>query len=348
MKPVVYGVLLCLLMLASLAGCKPKTRPLPGRFYTGNIFGMSYEIDVVGDSSDYRTQIDSIIGVFESAFDLMNPQSTLSRFNAFTRTDTVFAFNDSTRAFGLVFDLARDLHRRTAQYYDPTIGPLRREWIVANSIGAMEPNLDSLYEFVGFDGAKMDLNEITGENYQYIESQLRKSDPRLEADFTSLAASVALDQIADFFKRNGVQQLRIRYGKRVINYGNAIDSLNMVSIGLGNETVDQQIRMINGAFVSKNSFDKTALIDPTYGYPADNEMAFVAVSAPSLAEAEVFSDAFMLMGLERISNYYANNDQTKIESFMFYLDGDTLRKASTNGFDAMIIATDSLDLVNRP
>jgi thiamine biosynthesis lipoprotein ApbE len=309
---------------------------------------MPYEIDVVGDSSDYRTQIDSIIGVFESAFDLMNPQSTLSRFNAFTRTDTVFVFNDSTRAFGIVFDLARDLHRRTAQYYDPTIGPLKREWIIANSIGAMEPNLDSLYEFVGFDGAKMDLNEITGENYQYLESQLRKSDKRLEADFTPLAASVALDQIADFFKRNGAQQLRIRYGKRVISFGNAIDSLNMVSIGLGNETVDQQIRMINGAFVSKNSFDKAALIDPTYGYPADNEMAFVAVSAPSLAEAEVFSDAFMLMGLERISTYYANNDQTKIESFMFYLDGDTLRKASTNGFDAMIIATDSLDLVNKP
>jgi thiamine biosynthesis lipoprotein ApbE len=346
MKPVFYSLVIIMLAMFALAGCKPKGTPLPGRFYTGNLFGKPYEIDAVGDSTDYRLQIDSIIGIFESNFDLMNPESVLSRFNAFNRTDTIFSFIDSTRAFGIVYDLARDLNRNTFQFYDPTIGPLKREWIVANSIGALEPNLDSLYVFVGFDGAKMDLNEITGDDYHYVESQMRKADPRLEGDFTTLAAAVALDLIGDMLKSRGLSQFRIRYGKRQITFGTAIDSLNIVSIGLGNDLVDQQIRMVNAAFVSKNSSDKTMMIDPTYGYPADNEMAFVAVSAPSLAEAEIFSDAFMLMGLEKVSTYYENNDQTKIESFMFYLDGDMLRKASTNGFDAMIIATDSLNVVS--
>jgi thiamine biosynthesis lipoprotein ApbE len=348
MKPVAFGAGILLICLLCLFGCKPKQKPLLGRFYTGNLFGKPYEIDAVGDSADYTTQIDSIIRVFQSCFDLMDPESILSQYNAFSRTDTVFVFQDSTRAFGLVYDLARDLNRNTLQYFDPTIGPLKREWIVANSRGDLEPNLDSLYAFVGFDGAKMDLNELNDAQYQYIESQMRKADARVEADFTNLAAAFALDQIGDFLKRQGIIQFRIRYGREVITFGNAVDSLNIVAIGLGNESADQQISLINAAFSSKNSRDKLALIDPTYGYPADNEMAFVAVSAPSLAEAEVFSDAFMLMGLEKISSYYSLNDRTKIESFMFYLDGDTLRKASTNGFDAMIIPTDSLNIVNEP
>ncbi len=347
MKPAVYGFFIVLLAFAGMAGCKPKYNPIAGRFYTGNLFGNPYEIDAVGDSTDFQFQIDSIIRVFESNFDLMDPNSVLSRFNAFSRTDTVFSFIDSSLVFGMVYDQARDLNRVTFQYYDPTIGPLKREWIVANSMGALEPNLDSLFEFVGFDGAKMDLNEITSDGYQYLESQLRKSDPRLEADFTGIAVAMALDQIGYMLKSRGLSQFRIRCGKRVINYGNVIDSLNIVPIGLGNESVDQQIHLVNRAFVSKNSSDKVSMIDPTYGYPSDNEMAFVAVSAPTLAEAEVFSDAFMLMGLEKVSSYYNSNDETKIESFMFYLDGDMLRKASTNGFDAMIIATDSLNIVQH-
>lgn len=348
MKPVAFGAGIFLFCVVCLFGCKQKPKPILGRFYSGDLFGKPYEIDAVGDSADYTAGIDSIVQVFQSCFDLMNPQSVLSRFNTYSRVDSVFAFKDTTRAFGLVYDLARDLNRNTLQYYDPTIGPLKREWIVANSHGDLEPNLDSLYAFVGFDGAKMDLNELDDDQYNYIESQLRKSDPRVEGDFTNLAAAVALDQIGDFLKSRGIIQFRIRYGRDVITFGNAVDSLNIVAIGLGNESADQQIRMVNAAFSSKNSRDKITLIDPTYGYPADNEMAFVAVSAPSLAEAEVFSDAFMLMGLEKISGYYSANERTKIESFMFYLDGDTLRKASTNGFDAMIIATDSLNIVTEP
>ena len=330
-----------LLSLAIFAACAKKEKPLPGRVYTGIAFGKPYIIDVVGDSTDFRAQIDSIIHIFEMNFNVNDPQSTISRYNAFQRTDTVFAFNDSTGAFGIVYDLTRDLNANTMQYYDPTVNPLKREWMITKMGGLLEPNLDSLYKFVGFDGAKMDLTELEDGKYGYKESYLRKADPRLEADFTTVAAAVAFDNIADWLKMKQVAQFRIKYGHGVIAHGFAVDTLNVIPLGIFSDSSDQRIRLQNGAFSYKNAEDKILLVDPTYGYPVENEMVYVAASAPSLAEAEVFSEAFMTMGFEKAADYYTKNDESRIQSFMFYTDQKVLRNASTEGFDVMIIAPDS-------
>jgi thiamine biosynthesis lipoprotein len=330
------------ILLLTITACEPKSKPLAGRYYTGLLFGKPYTIDQVGDSSDFQIQIDSIIHAFESSFDLNNPKSVLSRYNAYTRMDSAFCFYDTTKAFGIVYDLTRDFNSATFQYFDPTMAPLRREWIVANSYGLGEPNLDSIYAFVGFDGAKMDLNELYGENNLYRESQLRKANPKIEADFTSLATAVALDHIGDFFEQAGILQYRIVYGNDVITFGNAIDTMNIVSIHIAGDSGDQKIKMSGMAFSFKNDKDKLQMIDPTYGYPVENEMAYVAVVAPTLAEATVFSSAFMAMGFEKASDYYNKNKETRIESFMFYQDENILKNASTYGFDALLMTRDSV------
>ena len=84
------------------------------------------------------------------------------------------------------------------------------------------------------------------------------------------------------------------------------------------------------------------MIDPTYGYPVSNEMVFVSVAAPSLVEAEIFSEAFMIMGLEKASDYYMKNEQSRIESFMLYEIDEQLQSASTEGFDRIMLHADSL------
>lgn len=346
-----YLFLFCFTMsLLAMPSCKPKQKPLAGRYYTGVLFGKPYFIDAVGDSTDFTLQMDSIIAAFEQNFDGNNPGSVIARYNAYTRRDSVFVFNDSTRAFGMVYDLTKDLNYATMQYFDPTINPLKRAWMIARASGEPEPNLDSIYDFVGFDGAKMDLNEITDDSYNYVESQLRKTDPRIEADFTNVAAAMALDHIGDLLESRGIIQYRIKYGSDVLTYGAAIDSLNFVPIGVSDDSTDQYIRLVNMAFSTKRAQDKTLMIDPTYGYPVENEMAFVAVAAPTLAEACVFSEAFMSMGLEKASEYYTKNIESKIQSFMFYSDEKinnanpeekSLHSASTEGFDRLMVHSDS-------
>ncbi len=85
------------------------------------------------------------------------------------------------------------------------------------------------------------------------------------------------------------------------------------------------------------------MVDPTYGYPVSNEMVFVSVVAPTLTEAEVFSEAFMIMGLDRAAEYYTNNEQSRIESFMLYEREKQLQSASTEGFDRIMLHADSLE-----
>jgi len=82
-------------------------------------------------------------------------------------------------------------------------------------------------------------------------------------------------------------------------------------------------------------------VDPTHGYPVENEMAYVGVIAPTLAEARIFAQAFLIMGVEKATEFYNANDESKIHSYMFYKDGEILRNASTNGFDNTIVGTSS-------
>jgi thiamine biosynthesis lipoprotein ApbE len=338
------------LLVAVISACKSKTEktPLAGRFYTGVLFGRPYEIDVVGDSIDYRSSIDSIVEVYESIFNTLDSSSLLSHINTFGSAESVYTFNDSTRAFGLVYDIAKDLHRQTLQYYDPTVAPLKRAWLLTKSRGELEPNLDSLFDFIGFDhSAKgeiiIDLNELTTDGYVYSNSQIRKPDKRVELDFTNVASASAIDAITSFLNERGVPQFRIKYGRSMVCSGKPlVDTLQVVPMGIGYDTADQYVRLRGAAYAARTAQDKMGMIDPTYGYPVTNEMVFVAVAAPTLVEAEVFSEAFMIMGLDRASEYYTKNEQSRIESFMLYERDKQLQSASTEGFDRIMLSTDSL------
>lgn len=332
------GVLFILIVICS--ACSDKPQIIGGRHYTGTIFGKPYTIDVVGDSTDYQPQFDAIIDNFQKLFDSNNPQSIISQFNNLAEGQRSLNFKDTSLVFPIVFDLAKDLNRRTMKYYDPTVMPLKREWMIARMAG-ISANLDSIYQFVGFEGIGVDMLE------QQDSIFLRKSDKRIELDFTELAQAITLDHIADFLRGKGVLQFKITYERDVLTHGMEIDELNIIPMGVTSDSADLQIRLLQSAFTYSNVQDKISMIDPVHGYPVENEMAYVGVIAPTLAEAKIFSRAFMMMGIEKASEYYAANEDSKIHSYMFYKDGEILRNASTNGFDNCIVGTGLQQDANR-
>ena len=48
-----------------------------GRYYTGVLFSKPYAIDVVGDSTDYTASMDSVIAIYESIFNVLDPKSLI-------------------------------------------------------------------------------------------------------------------------------------------------------------------------------------------------------------------------------------------------------------------------------
>jgi thiamine biosynthesis lipoprotein ApbE len=330
--------------LFSLFACKEKKKPIQGKEYSGVFFGQPYTISVIGDTIDYRPQIDSILYTAEYAFNIADTTSLISRFNRFKRTDSSFVFQDSSLFFGLVYSLAADLNAKTKQFYDPSTTPIKREWmIVSFTKKALEPNLDSLYQFVGFDPSKIDLNEVYTDDHRYVQSNLRKSDPRTELDFSSVAAAYGLQCVADFFASKGIAHYNIHCANHTINHGALIDSLTTVPLGISQDANDQRIRLLDGAFTFKTVVEKRGMIDPTYGYPVDNELVYVGVYAKSLAEAEAFSEAFMIMGFDQASKWYEDNQDSNIHSFMLIQRGDSITSASTVGFDELLLQADSIN-----
>jgi thiamine biosynthesis lipoprotein ApbE len=324
--------------------CKPKPKPIPGRYYTGMLLNTPYEIDVVGDSTDYQPAIDSIFHNFEVCFSQTNPNSVMMRYNAYQRRDSAFAFYDTSKVFGIVYDLAMDFRERSLQYYDPTTNPLKREWLRVNMSGKdLEPNLDSLYAFVGFDGAKMDLNEVDDDQHRYQVTYLRKADPRIEADFTNLACAYAMDMLGAYLDDKKVPQYRIKHGSRILAHGAMVDSLNTIALGISGDDQDQKMHLLNRALVYKGPREKQQMVDITYGYPVENEIMYSGVSARTVAESEVFSEAFMIMGFDAAAKWYEANEESDVQSFMVLQKGkDLLSTASTEGFDKMLVVPDSL------
>jgi thiamine biosynthesis lipoprotein ApbE len=342
MKSFKHGLFSIFFLSAIFIACKDEKKSIPGREYKGLLFGKEYSIDVVSDSTDYTHSIDSIIKMFELNFSLLDTSSIISRINAYKKTDQAFKFVDSTMLFGIVYDIVKDYNRNSLQFFDPTMNPLKREWYRIKFAGLEgEPNLDSLYEFVAFDGVKVDLIEINNDNNQYSHSLVRKKDPRIELDFTSIASAYACDMIGEFFASKGVSQFRLQYGASVICKGVGVDELNVVPLGITGDSLDNRIRLINGAFSLMRVEDKASLVDPTYGYPVDNEVVYVAVAAKSLSAATVYSEVFMIMGFEQSSKWYEQNEDSGVHSFMLIQRGKELTSASTVGFDEMLITPDN-------
>lgn len=323
--------------IALLVACGKKNTPFPGRQYTGTILGKSYSIDVVGDSTDLSKDIDSVNKLFASQFNLFSNESVIGKLNSFKNSDRAFVFKDSSLLFGIVFDLAKEANQKSKLSFDPTLNPIRREWYsrVFSGVGG-EPNLDSLFQFVGFK-ENFDLNEISDDSGKYIQSNIRKKDPRSELDLTSIAVAYWADVISDLLSIKGASQYRINVEYITVCHGAIIDSLNIVPMNITGDTSDKSIRLINGAFSLKTAKEKRSMIDPSYGYPVDNEMIYVAVSSNRAVDAEVFSEAFMIMGIDQAFKWYEENEDSNIQSWVFYKRENEITSASTEGFDRMII-----------
>jgi FAD:protein FMN transferase len=339
---ILSGFIIVLAATALLTSCEERAlRPVTGKFYSGEFLGRSYSIDAVGDSADYAPQIDSILREIALACDLRNPNSILSRYNAHQDPLKAFVFTDSTRMFGAIYSLASDLHRKTRGMFDPTMNPIRRAWQERQEMGWTkgEPDLDELFRYTVFDGAKVDLDEVTAsDGYTYVESRMRKSDPRIELDFTALAGAYAMDRLAAFLDERAVPQWKISYGQSTMVSGALADSLNIIGMGISADSSDQKIYLPRGAYSFRTPADKAYMIDPTYGYPPrSSEVFFAGVVAPSMAEASVFAEAFMIMGLAEAASWNEEQTDGRIQSFMLIQRESEITSASTEGFDRLLL-----------
>ena len=325
-------------MSCFLLCCGSSQKNRSGRNYTGQLLGKPYEIDIPDDTINRTELIDSVFNAFEQLFNSTNPHSLISEINSFHRSDTVLVIKDSTRLFGIVFDLSTDLCRNTDRGWDPASAPLKRNILTAGNNAEIS---DSLLEACAFNEFNIRTQEYLDDKGNYEYTSLVKRNLLTELDFTDVASALAVDYLAEAFILHGIKSFKIAHDGDIKCHGLNGNPLGAAELGMGTDKDNPKVDIGNAAFAMRDATDKQSLIDPATGYISSGPIVYAAIAAPRLTEARIFSQAFIIQDLNSISRYYEENPDSKIHSFIFFQRGDTLQNASTSGFDKLIITSNS-------
>lgn len=308
----------------------------------GLAFGTSYKIEYyeVHNNPNIPKGIDSIIYTINKSLSTYLPKSDITGINNGNKdivTDSVFRD---------VFNLSKEIHRKSDGYFDPTVGVLRN----AYGFGDTKPirsiskfKLDSMMNYVGFDKV------ILLEN-----GKVFKEKKNIYLDFNSIGKGYAIDKITEYIQNNGIENLRVEIGGEIRAAGsNLLYSINWT---VGIESIDSKvenrksrarIELKNKSIAGSGNFRKYRIdsntqkkyvhtINPLNGSAEQGNVLSSYVLANTCAEADGYATTFMAMGIEKSRKLLSELDG--IDAYLVYSDslGET-KTYITEGFKGVIL-----------
>jgi FAD:protein FMN transferase len=333
--------ILAFLSVSAFIACSPEAdHSIANEFVTisgetqGTTFTVTYR-----DSVDYSRALDSIFKRVDGDLSLWVDGSLINRMNAHNRTDTVFAFIDSTRYFSILFDVSYELFKKTNGAFDPTVRPLVEYWGfgLKNMENATPAGVDSILPFVGMIPANFDMIEVYVNTYTYAETQIRKGDPRVKVDFNAIAQGFTVDLVSDYIHSKGIDDYMVEIGGELICKGVNTDSIPWrIAVDKpieSNEHVAQGVlKVFNMALATSGNYRKfyekdgkkfAHTIDPRTGYPVDHSLLSVTVMATNAMMADAYATAFMVMGRDETIAFLDENPLLNLKAMLIYDDNGT-------------------------
>ena len=309
MKKIIYIVVA--IGLVALAMCRTKeaeTQALSYHKLEGSVFHTIYHITYQGDR-DYHDEIKQLFKEFDGSLSMFNDTSIITRMN---NCDTSVVAN---RYFRHVFTKAMEVSEATGGAFDITVAPLVNLWGFGfkNSDNVSQAAIDSILQFVGYKTVHLD-----------EEGHLHKDDPRTIMDASSIAKGYMSDVVADFLRKQGVENYMVEIGGEV-----ALNGVNPKgsrwSIGINKPTDDSTqvnselqdiLYMSEGGvatsgnyrnFYYKDGKKYAHTIDPHTGYPIQQDILSSTVIARDCMTADAYATAFMVLGKEKAMEVLAKD-----------------------------------------
>ncbi len=137
----------------------------------------------------------------------------------------------------------------------------------------------------------------------------------LKIDLSAIAQGYMVDRAVGALKRNGIDSALINLGGEIYALGRNRDKPWRVGIKnprQRDKIIEKEILMDEAIatsgtyeqFFAKNNRRFSHLIDPRSGYPVDNTLLSVSVISRSCATADGFATAFLVMGQEKINDFF--------------------------------------------
>ena len=267
--------------------------------------GTTFTVKVVAQNLS-EEQLDSLRRAVESELENVNskmstylPESELSRFNAFRRTDP-FPVSRETLD---VFLEARRISAATRGAFDVTVGPLVRAWGFGPGERSREAptstDLKQLRARIGWDKIEMD----------EASSTIRKLQPKVECDLSAIAKGYAVDRLSEALRALTYREHMVEVGGEVRTDGrNAARQPWRIGIehpDAGGRAPYRTLPLEGLSMATsgdyRNYYEKDGrrfshTIDPRTGRPVQHRLASVSVVHERCVAADAWATALMVLG----------------------------------------------------
>lgn len=313
-------------------GCDTRTANETNNYHyleglaQGTTFHITYK-DSLNRSFD--NEIDSILTLIDQSLSIYIDTSVISLFNL---ADSVHDINEHLLN---VFLRAREIHKETKGYFDPTIKPMTDYWgfgsYKENSQAVDSSHVDSLMQFIGMNQFKI----VSGD--QENTYTLSKSKKGAQLDFNGIAQGYTVDIIAEFLNSNEIYNYLVEIGGEVRVLGRNKQGKEW-KIGIDKPVSDKQgtrelqalISFNNKSIATSGNYRKQKVrngmkyshtISAKTGYPIQHHILSATVVASDCITADAFATAFMAMGHEKAITYLEKEGCT-IDGYLIYQDSD--------------------------
>ena len=294
--------LIGILLAAFFISCDED--PLQKSIIQGQAFGTTFSIQAYSNQEiDFEIGIDSVFYLVNKSVSTYLPESDISKINDGDTSivvDHIFIDN---------YNLSAEVYKKTAGYFDPTIGVLRN----AYGFGDTQPlkkidstALDSMLRFVGFN--KVKLNQ-----YNKIEKQY----PEIYFDFNAVAKGYGIDLIGRYLDSKNIDNYLIELGGEILAKGKNIDKNKSWVVGienvysdLNNRSYSATIALENIALATSGNYRKFRVdsltgkkyvhtLNPLTGSAEKSDITSATVLASTCAKADAYATSFMALGIEK-------------------------------------------------
>ena len=303
---------------------------------------VAYRVKYISaDSTDLKPAIDSLVKVVDHSISSYNKESIVAKIN---QGLVATKANDH---FKRAFATAQKVWKESGGFYDPTVGILVNAWgfgkelIQPVSKLPTEHEIDSLKKYVGFEKV-----HISDDDY------VKKQNPAIQLDLTSVLRGYTADVIADFLKSKGSENFSVKVDGQTIVEGKDVvnntpwkveaedpyelnDDYKEVILHLNNESVstDENYRRV---WIDGNGKRFVHIINPFTGYPMTGEMLSATVIAKTAVESDAYSTMFMIIGLEKSKEFLAKHPELK--ALLVYSDqNNEVKTYKTQNIEPLIV-----------
>ncbi len=264
---------------------------------------------------------------FNLSLNPFNPGSTIAKVN---NNEDV----EVDEWFAEVFNKAEEISRISGGAFDITCAPLVNLWGFGFSeMDSVTPRMvDSVRNFVGYQKVRLEGKRI------------RKEDPRILLNCSSIAKGYACDVIARLLEKEGVKDYMIEIGGEVTLRGVnqqgdcwrvGINKPETGTVGVSND-IEEIVQLCKKGgvatsgdyrnFYVKNGKKYAHTIDPATGYPAGQNILSATIVADDCMTADAYATTFMVLGAEKARSLARSIPQ--IDYFIIYADDNGQQKVA--------------------